>query len=355
MSLQELGIEHKHIPEMLAATIHLNLKARAELRDILRELAEHIPPEHIAGPAFCTFQFITSFPEGYEVEVGFPVSQPVEAGRIKTRRLPALEVLALRHRGPIVGLMESARELYAYLREHGLISDEFRREVYLDWQDPAREIELQAVLHNWTGLLEANVARVLGMRAREKVMRGCAALTVESTLAERFSWTKGAMDRLEALADDDQRYDVVSGCAHVFPRGELEKLRAVYQEAQERTGDGLAAVDAVIAYTKQRGWGDARLFREGHVIYATKAPAQKERYELAETAAERRTAYCFCPVLVPYLNSNGMPETYCYCGSGWYRQQWEYATGRPVRVKMIRLVHRGDDHCEFAIHLPEDL
>jgi hypothetical protein len=114
-------------------------------------------------------------------------------------------------------------------------------------------------------------------------------------------------------------------------------------------------VDAVIAYTAQRGWGDARLFREGHVVYATKPPAQRERYELAETAAERRAAYCFCPILVPYLDNNGMPETYCYCGAGWYRQQWEYATGRPVRVEMVRLVHRGDDQCEFAIHLPADL
>jgi hypothetical protein len=173
-------------------------------------------------------------------------------------------------------------------------------------------------------------------------------------LDERFSWIRGAMERLESLAGDDQRHDVVSGCAHVFPRGELEKLRVVYRDARERTGDGLAAVDAVIAFIAQRGWGDARLFREGHVLYATKGPADPERHAQAETDAERRAAYCFCPILAPHLDA-GMPETYCYCGAGWCRQQWEYATGRPVRVEMVRLVRRGDDRCEFAVHLPADL
>lgn len=354
MVLQKLGIEHKHIPATFAATIHLNLRARAELPDVLREVAEQIPPEYVAGPAFALFQFISSFPEGYEVEVGFPVSRAVEGGRVTTRQLPALEVLALVHRGPIVGLGESVRRLYGYMREHGLISDEFRREVYLDWQRPGQEIELQAVLHDWTGLLERNVENVLGAQARQTVMRGCAALTIASTLEERFLWIKGAMERLESLADDDQRHDVVSGCAHVFPRGQLEELRAAYQEARASTGDGLAAVDAVIAHIARRGWGDAAIRREGHTVYATKPPADPEGYEQAQTAAERRAAYCFCPIMRTHLDA-GMPDTYCYCGAGWCRQQWEYTTGRPVRVERVRLVHRGDDCCEFAIHLPADL
>jgi predicted hydrocarbon binding protein len=50
----------------------------------------------------------------------------------------------------------------------------------------------------------------------------------------------------------------------------------------------------------------------------------------------------------------GMPTTFCYCGAGWYRQQWEGAMGRPVTVEIVKSVLRGDDACQFAIYLPQD-
>jgi hypothetical protein len=71
--------------------------------------------------------------------------------------------------------------------------------------------------------------------------------------------------------------------------------------------------------------------------------------------AAKRTAYCFCPIVRTNLD-RGMPLTFCYCGSGWYRQQWEFATGKPVRsIQIVRSILQGDDVCQFAIHLPPDL
>ena len=51
MSLQALGIDHKHVDETLVATIHLNLKGRAELPAVLAEVAGCVPGDAIAGPA----------------------------------------------------------------------------------------------------------------------------------------------------------------------------------------------------------------------------------------------------------------------------------------------------------------
>ena len=68
----------------------------------------------------------------------------------------------------------------------------------------------------------------------------------------------------------------------------------------------------------------------------------------------KRAAYCFCPVIRARLDA-GMPVTYCYCGAGWYRQQWETATGMPVRVEVVRSVLKGDDVCSFAVHLADEL
>ncbi len=93
MSQQELGIEVKQIAETLAATARVTLKSRNDLPALLSDLAQHIPRESIAGAPFCIITFVTSITDGYDAEIGFPVSRPVEAGDIKTRVFPPLRVL----------------------------------------------------------------------------------------------------------------------------------------------------------------------------------------------------------------------------------------------------------------------
>ncbi len=102
------------------------------------------------------------------------------------------------------------------------------------------------------------------------------------------------------------------------------------------------------------GWGEKGAYREGHVLYHKKNPADPEGYKNAKTDQEKRAAYCFCPIICDNMEK-GMPVSYCYCGSGWYRQQWETATGRPVRVEVLKSILKGDEVCSFAVHLAEDL
>ena len=196
MSLKQLGIEHKTIKEMLVAFIRLNIKERKELYTVLDELTRHIPKEHIMGPGFCIFQYVTSVKQGFDVEVGLPVAQAIETDRIKTRIFPKMEVLSLVHTGPVEKLKETYGKLYTSASEHGLISDEFCREVFLDSNNPAGgEIELQFVLHNWNELLGRNLERVLGKEARQEIMQGSDELTLTSTINERFHWVKGGQWR----------------------------------------------------------------------------------------------------------------------------------------------------------------
>ena len=290
----------------------------------------------------------------YDAEVGFPVSKTVRKGNVTTRTLPGMDVLSLVHGGSLEDLGKSYGTLYAYAYEHGLISDEFCREVYLDSDGEGSGIEIQFVVHNWAELLAENLARVLGVKEKDQVMRGADELTFESTVRERFLWAKGAIERLRGLADEEQSYDIVSSCAHVFPRGQIEKLRAVYEEEKARTGDALEAVDRVIEFMgEDPGWGESPR-REGLVIFSSKKPRDPEGHEKAENESERRKAYCFCPLVREHLDGE-MPVSFCYCGAGWYRQQWEGTLGRPVRVEIVRSILKGDDLCEFAIRLPEDL
>jgi effector-binding domain-containing protein len=355
MPIKEAGIEHKRFEEALVATTRLILKERHDLTGILDELAQDIPAETIVGPPFCILQFVSSVTEGYDAEAGFPVTQEVHTDRVKTRTLPAMEVLSLVHQGPLEQLNKSYGKLYSTAYSHGLISDEFCREVYLNRDDPlGGEIELQFVIHDWQALFSEHLARVLGAGAAEIITQGGERLTLESIVDERFRWVRGAMERLGDVADEDQAYDVLSSCAHVFPEGQIAKLRAVYEGAKTQVNDPWQAVDAVLDFMEaDPGWGE-RPRREANVITATKAPRDRQAYEKAGTDAERRNAYCFCPLVRNHLDE-GMPPTFCYCGSGWYRRQWEGATGRPVKIEIVKSILKGDDVCQFAIHLPQDL
>ena len=356
MSLTTASIEHKRTEETLAASVRANVKSRDEVLGIVRQLTQEIPGECVAGPPFCIFQFISSYEEGFDAEIGVPLMRAVESDGFTTRLLPGLEVLALVHRGPVAELRASAGKLFGYAAEHALVSDEFYREVYLDLADPEdSRIEVQFVIHNWNRLLAENVGRVLGADARRAVMQGSEALGVESSIDERHRWTRGAVDRLDGIADDDQRFEILSRCAHVFPQEPIDRAGQVYRKARARLDDPLLAIDAVLEFMERdRAWG-IRPVREGSVIYATKNPRDAKAYAEAQTDAEKRRAYCFCPLIRDHLEDGGMSDTFCYCSSGWERRQWEGVIGQTVRVEVVQSLLRGDDCCRFAIQLPTDL
>jgi effector-binding domain-containing protein len=355
MSLKEKGIEYKELPETLVTSLHATPKDRTEIRALIDQLRQTIPPDLILGPAFCTIQFVTSVKEGLDVEVGFPVSQPYQRTDVRTRERPPLQVLSFTHRGPVENIGGSYRTLYGCAEENGLISDEFCREIYPVTDDQQREeIEIQLVLHDWNGLLSTNVARVLGGSARKEVMENADTLGLESTADARFCWVKGAMQRLDRMATQDQKYDIISSCAHVFPPSQIAKLAAVYRKVKAETGDPMQGIDAVIAFMDEDpGWVEGSR-REGHIIYAAKKPQDPQAYADAKSEAARKSAYCFCPLVRHHLDG-GMPIHFCYCGAGWYRQQWEGTTGKAVKVEILKSILQGDDICQFAIHLPHDL
>ncbi len=348
-------ITHKPFPRTLAATNRTVVQKRAEIQARLDELAQAIPARQVAGPPFCIFNFITSVTEGYDVTLGFPVNGEFTSEQFKIEWLPRLEVLSIVHRGAPEKLSESSSQLFGYARQNALISDEFYREVYLDETDPdGPGIEIQFVIHNWNRKLAEGAERVLGAEARAQVMRGSQSLGIESGLEARFDWVKAMLARLDSLADDEQKWDILSGCAHVFPAGQIAKLTAVFDDAKARTGNPLQAVDAVIAFMDaDPGWSEGGV-RNGYTIIAAKKPRDPKAYAEAQTDLERRQAYCFCP-LVRTKMDQGMPVEFCNCGSGWFRQQWEGATGKPVRIEIVQSVLRGDENCEFAVHLAPDI
>lgn len=343
MSLEELGITRRRLDDMLIASLRFQMQQREELISKFERLRKQCE-EYISGPAFAVYYWDTGL-QGLDTEACFPVTHAVETTEIKSRMLEGGEALTMLHHGSHENLRESYRKIYGRVVEHGLNAENTSREIYLEFNPDSPEenvTEIQVFFVNWEERLCENLKTVLGEDAREEVGRGAGDITLESSRDERVNWVKGAMGRLDELANEEQRFEILSRCAHIFSPKRIQRLRAVY----ERNRD----IDEVLeAMHDDPDWYEGPV-REGGVIYVTKVPANPKGYEAATNEAQKRMHYCHCAIARSSLDD--IPSTFCHCGAGWYRQIWEGILDKPVRVEILKSLTRGDDTCQFAIHLP---
>jgi effector-binding domain-containing protein len=342
MSSKESEIVYKRVDDQLVAGVR-HQGAPDALGSIFERLGQQCG-ELVCGPAFIVTHYGTGVKDGIDAHVCLPVSQPVEAEDVRSWILEGGEVLSLLHRGPYDTLRESYRKLYGYLGEHGLISQLSGREVYLksDPDHPEENVtELQVFLHKWEDLFAESVGRVLGEDAQAEVVQGIGGLSPHSSLEDRVRWVNAVMERLDERTDEMQRFEVLSPCADVFPQERIDKLRAIYEQN--------GSVDDVLdAMAQDPDWYEGPV-KDGDVIYMDKIIFDRKGYEKATSEAERRTCRCHCPIARRRLDD--VHPTMCYCSTGWYRRLWEGILGKPVWVELLKCLTRGDDACQFAIHI----
>ncbi len=340
-------IEHTTFGGFNAVVSIFNMKKRSELNGVFSSIKEEFKDE-ITGPAFCKISYISSVTEGYWVEAGFPVTDKiVSAGDFAVKKYNALKVLSLKTDMGLKDLGEKYSEVYGYAYNKGMISDEFVIEVYLDGSTEG-EVELLFVEHQWTELFLKNCRSILEHTDTKEIGKICEDISPETEINERFEKIKKMVDIVDRNKEY-AKYKILSGCSHIFPKEQLQKLRNAYIEAEKAGKD---PVDAVIDFiAADPGWIEPPV-RKGNEIYSEKKPRDPKAFAEAKTDEERRKAYCFCPIIRENLNGS-MSKTYCYCGAGWYRQQWEAATNKEVRVEILTSVLSGDDKCSFKVILPE--
>jgi hypothetical protein len=182
-------------------------------------------------------------------------------------------------------------------------------------------------------------------------MEGSERLSEESAPDEKTAWVKQAMERLDtAVADEETRRTIMTGCAHRFPKYRIEQLRIEYER--------LGSVDKLLEFIRSSPtWGGAPFYKDPagdeNVIYVEKIPWRAKRHEEATDEVEKRAYYCHCPMVrAAILSGEKISPTFCNCASGWFVQLWEGILGQPVRVLATETVLEGGDCCRFAIHLP---
>ena len=341
------NIEHKTFGGFNAAVKEFNMMKRSDLNDVLASIRKEFKDD-ITGPAFCRINYISSVTEGYWVDAGYPVSEKIQsAGEYSLKKFDELKVLSVKAGEGLKTLGEKYTEVYGHAYNKGMISDEFVIEVYPDGSTEGG-IELLFVEHQWTELFLKNCRSILEHSDVEEVEKISSEICPETEMNERFEKIKKMLDIVDRNKEY-AKYKILSGCSHIFPSEQLKKLRNAYIEAEKAGKD---PVDAVIDFiAADPGWIEPPV-RNGNEIYSEKNPRDPKAYAEAKTDDERKKAYCFCPIIRENLN-RGMSKTYCYCGAGWYRQQWEAATEKEVRVEILTSILNGDEKCSFKVILPE--
>jgi predicted hydrocarbon binding protein len=222
----------------------------------------------------------------------------------------------------------------------------------------------------WLSKFSRILEKITGKETRDKIMKGSENLSDESSREEVITWSKKAMEKLDALVDEEKRITIMTGCACQYSRSDLEEMREAYQKTKDIDTDHRMLQEQFVSFLKNvlelddecvedsvnRGWGSAGI-KKGTTIIATKIPKSGylEEYLKEEDPDKKRALYCHCPRVRDAIKTGtDISPTYCYCGAGFYKGIWEYITQKPVKVQVLQSVLQGDEVCKIAIHLSPD-
>ena len=344
MQSNEKSVEHKMLEKTLVARIRIHGKV-SDLQDVFTKL-NSIAGARAAGSPIVVHHWGVNDEDGHDMDVCLPLKNKVEGNGISTTYLPVKDAMTTIHRGLYSEIGEAYTRVTKHTYERGHPIAESTREVFhhLDTDHPEKTVvEIQTILHDWTHRFSSKLETVLGSEIREEVLEPMKNLNIDTPTKDRQEALRKSLSILERKTDAEQQYEILSHCAHVFPVELIPPMRDLFKS----TG----SVDAVIDEMVSRGGYYPKLMRhEGSIVYSEKGPANPKAYKEATTDAERRRAYCFCPLIRDSLDE--APEIFCNCSAGWPKQLWEGILERPLKVDIVQSLTKGDDTCEFAIHLP---
>lgn len=337
-----MSVVHKNLEETLVAFIRIHGKYSDVAKNL--EIVRNASGNKITGAPIVVHHWLVQDNDGHDIDVCIPVSEEVLQGEVKSMSLESCEAMTMIHSGSYENILDTYRKVTKETYAHGLPIAESGREVLLEFDSNNSEnnvIEIQEVLHDWDNRFSNQLVDVLGIEARDRMLECYTDVSHESSIEDRVKAVKCAIELLDDIASEDQKFEILSGCAHVFPPELIAKMRRVYVQTK-RIDDVLEAMTIAGNYPK--------FTREGNVLYSSKQPYNPVAFAKATTRKEKMQAYCFCPMIK--YNLDEVSGTFCYCGSGWSRRLWEGILDKPVKVEIVKSLTKDDDECTFAVHLP---
>ena len=337
-------------PPTLFAGIRKPIRERAELEPRIEQL-RRVCRKRVDGPLTHIFRFDTPV-EGYDSEIGFPVSAPVDAGDVRTHTLRRMWFYSTTHHGPMESAGETRGKLYDYMNRTGLSPELELAEVFhlREPKNPEESrTEILASFLAWPEVYREQLDRVLGPERAAPIWSGGESLTHHTPVDRRWPWVAATIRRLKKETTAEQQFDILSRVALVRPLEDVEKYRKIFIQSKD-INTVIAAQHKALAQTRTGGFVDPPRF-DGKVLHMSKVPYNGEAWEKAKTGEEKRKAYCFCN-LVREATDPKIDPIFCYRAAGWARQFWEPILG--VEFKRCEITHsilKGDDFCAWDYHL----
>ncbi len=220
---------------------------------------------------------------------------------------------------------------------------------------------------NWLAKFARSIEKIAGKDLRDKIMAGSEGLTDGSDRREVIAWSKQAIEELDRSVDIEERIEIMTDCACEYPKSELPEIRKKYEETANVALCHEMLQNKFVSFLKDnlhldldmineivdRGWGVAGRL-DGSNIIATKIPKSGYlvQYMKETDSAKKRAMYCHCPRIRDASKTGvQISPTYCYCGAGFYKGIWEEILQKPVRVRLLESVMKGDDVCKVEVNL----
>ena len=183
--------------------------------------------------------------------------------------------------------------------------------------------------------LQKSTEHFAGEAIAKKVMEGSDRITERTDKTIVAQWIKGAMERLDSLADEKTRILIMEDCG----RSCAKVNKRLIDSARARR-KRFKTVEEFLQAEQRRPIAGTRLTREGNVLFQYYTPL-----------TFRRPMRCYCGLLRGLPEDENVSRTYCYCSEGFVKEFWENVLERPVKVELLQSALSGASECQFAIHL----
>ncbi len=362
-------MEIKRVEEIVAAVVRRTIGGHGDAQQGIAEIRAVLEGQ-ATGPGICLIHGRTADGK-LDVELAVPVGNEGDVHSVEVRTLPAITMFAAIHRGPYQDggdgepVRATAAELSQFISEHELLAgDDPVRYVYLEGpethgEDEAKfltEIQFPNHLPAWLDGFESGLQECGGEHLVAEIAEGSASLDGEIDASKIRDWVRNALERFDAAIPDPRtRASVLNRCAHHYPRAELDRMRAAYDESSDLDAfiDRLATDKSLFP---ARIWTDSYEGRTVAYIERSIPPWQREAHEQAEDPRMRRYYACFCPLVREAIRRDeALSASFCNCSGGWFVQMWEAILDRRLRVDVVESVLQGEERCVFRVHLPQDL
>jgi len=146
-------------------------------------------------------------------------------------------------------------------------------------------------------------------------------------------WIKDLMGNMDALLDPEAKVTLMQACG-----------RSCYIGAFGVAPEGAPAPENVAATLQNLEKTAADFRREGSTVRFTFSWGRDHQNPWGLIM---RDGYCMCPIVES--GPPGLSPTFCLCSTGYVREIFQRATGKPVDVELVESLKTGGQDCVFRI------